>query len=411
MRTMITRSPLFLLWIAYCAVFVHTSTAAQTVSGRIEAAIIVADSLPSWQSKGVGLIRAEGSGLEWQQGFVSIEKPLSRNWQANAVIHAYADGEKHLGFTQAYLQYKPLSPNNIKFKSKIGMFYPAMSVENIAQGWLSPYTYTQSAINSWIGEELRVLGAQAAWFSNGRKRRSPWSWEVNLGVYKGNDPVGSLLTWRGFAMHDRQSLHNDRVEFAPVPSVINPEDFDSPTWLEPFTEIDGKWGAYIGAHVSYLRKTNIRYYLYDNRADPDAINEQRLYAWHTKFHSLALQHQLNTNWRVMLQLMDGSTLMGDNSVYADFGAWYLATSYSKAKHKITLRYDYHSVRENDSKPQDPNNSHGEALTLAWRYQYSEHIEFGAELNQHNSEVDNRALLNTSPTKKQSQARLVVAYIF
>lgn len=384
---------------------------AQTISGRIEAAAVLADSIPSWQSKGTGLIRGEENGLQWQQGFLATKYAISQSWQANAVINTYTDGEEHIGFTQAYFQYKPLSASKIKFKSKIGMFYPAMSIENTSEGWLSPYTYTQSAINSWIGEELRTLGGEISWFSNGRKRRSPWSWEANLGLFKGNDPLGTLLTWRGFAMHDRQSLHHDRVEFAPIPSVININELGSPTWLDPFTEIDGKWGAYVGVHLSYLRTSNARYYFYDNRANPEAINKDRLYAWHTKFHSLALQHQFNAQWRFMTQFLKGSTLMGNRSVYAEFFASYVAASYAKGKHRTTLRVDHHSVSEDDLKPEDPNDSNGVGFTLAWRFQLKDAIEIGAEVNQHNTEVDSRRLVNVATKQHQSQARFVLAYTF
>lgn len=255
------------------------------------------------------------------------------------------------------------------------------------------------------------MGGEASWSSNGRKRRTPWSWEANVGVFKGNDPLGTLLAWRGFAMHDRQSLHNDRVQFANIPSVRNINDLGSPTWLEPFSEIDGKWGAYAGIHLSYLRKINVRYYFYDNRANPNAINNQRLYAWHTKFNSVALQHQLSPKWRLMVQLLDGRTLMGNRSVYVDFISGYIAASDSIGKHRTTLRLDYHSVSEDDRKPQDPNDSEGHAITIAWRYQLLDSIELGAEFHQHDTEVDNRSLVNVDKAQSQSQARFVIAYIF
>ncbi|WP_371194517.1 hypothetical protein [Glaciecola sp. SC05] len=383
----------------------------QNITGRFEAALVLADSIESWQSKGSGLIRGEENALEWQQGFIAGRFDLNRNWQAKAVINAYADGEKHLGFTQAYLQYKPLSPKQIKFKSKIGMFYPAMSIENTSEGWLSPYTYTQSAINSWIGEELRTIGGEAAWSSNGRRQGSPWSWELNLGIFKGNDPLGTLIAWRGFAMHDRQSLHHDKVQFAPVDSIININDIGSPTWLKPFVEIDGDWGAYIGFHLSYLRETNMRYYYYDNRADPNAINAERLYGWHTKFHSFALQHQLDANWRFMAQFLSGSTLMGNRSVFTDFVSAYLAASYATGKHRATVRIDYHAVNEEDTKPEDQNDSSGKGMTVAWRYQYTAVVELGAEVHQHRNDVANRAQLGLNQRQIQSQLRLVLAYTF
>ncbi|MFT6269188.1 MAG: hypothetical protein ACJAVV_002012 [Alphaproteobacteria bacterium] len=115
-------------------------------------------------------------------------------------------------------------------------------------------------------------------------------------------------------------------------------------------------------HLSYLRKSNAIYY-YDNRANPNAINTDRLYGWHTKFHSLALQHQLSSTWRLMVQLLQGNTLMGKQSVYADFRAAYVAASYASGKHRTTFRLDYHWVSEDDDKPQDPNDSNGNGITL------------------------------------------------
>ena len=392
-------------------IIILPSAFAADISGRIETAAVVANSIPSWQSKGTGLIRSEQNGVEWQQGFIAARFSIASNWEGKAVLNTYLDGEKHIGLTQAFVEYKPLSPNQIKFRSKIGFFYPEMSVENTAQGWLSEYTYTQSAINSWLGEELRAFGGQTSWSSSGRQRNSPWSWEANIGLFKGNDPLGTLLTWRGFAMHDRQSLHHDKVQFAPISSVININAIGSPTWLEPFTEIDGKWGVYVGAHLSYLRSSNVRYYFYDNRANPNAINNDRLYAWHTKFHSLAWQQQLNPSWRILAQWLYGSTLMGNQGVYADFNAAYVGLSYAKDSHRTTLRADYHKVSEKDNKPLDPNDSNGTGITLAWRNQVTTSFEVGAELHQHKTYVANRSLVNQARDQTQSQARLVLAWTF
>lgn len=388
---------------------------AQTLTGRIELAFNQADPFVNYQSQGTGVLRTEDSGPQLQQALLVYKQTINASWTANAVANAYLDGEKHLGFTQAYLAYKPLSGSNVRFKSRLGFFYPALSVENTAKGWLSPYTYTQSAINSWIGEEMRVLGGEASLFSNGRKRRSPWSWEAHLGLYKGNDTFGTLLAWRSFAFHDRQSLHHDRVFFAPIPTVSDPATFDSPTWLSPFTEIDGKLGMYVGAHLSYLRKADIRYYFYDNRADPSRLNSIRLYAWRTKFHSLAYQHQLNRSWRLMMQIMEGATDMGPRKVYADFTARYIALNFKPlsalGKHQVTLRYDHFDVREDDYKPYDKNNNHGHAWTIAWRYQLSKQIELGAEWHTNATVVKNRSTLGPDPEQSQSQQKLVLSYTF
>ena len=49
----------------------------------------------------------------------------------------------------------------VSWSVKAGAFFPTISLENDDLGWTSPYTLTPSAINSWIGEELRTIGSEA----------------------------------------------------------------------------------------------------------------------------------------------------------------------------------------------------------------------------------------------------------
>src|SRR6185437_6111030 len=48
----------------------------------------------------------------------------------------------------------------VSWSAKAGAFFPTISLENDDLGWTSPYTLTPSAINSWIGEELRTIGSE-----------------------------------------------------------------------------------------------------------------------------------------------------------------------------------------------------------------------------------------------------------
>ena len=105
----------FLLWV--CGpMCVHA------ISGRIELAGVDADQLTSYQLFGSGLLRPENSGLQLQQAFVNTQFDLAGHWSVDASFNVHQDGEKHLGLTQAFLQYKPLTPNKIKFKSRLGFF-------------------------------------------------------------------------------------------------------------------------------------------------------------------------------------------------------------------------------------------------------------------------------------------------
>src|ERR1700712_551924 len=55
-----------------------------------------------------------------------------------------------------------MAANNLSWSVKAGAFFPTISLENDDLGWASPYTLTPSAINSWIGDELRTIGSEAA---------------------------------------------------------------------------------------------------------------------------------------------------------------------------------------------------------------------------------------------------------
>lgn len=382
---------------------------AQQVSGLVQVNLVKADDLTPWLERGTGILAYQNDSLNLQQSLLNVQGKLASSVSYNVVANVYQQGEQHLGVTQAVIRYKPLSNSHTRFKARGGFFYPRMSLENVDIGWLSPYSYTQSAINSWIGEELRVAGVEASLYSAGRSRRSPLSWEVTGGLFKGNDTLGTVLSWRGFAMHDRQSLHNDRVNFADYPSVNDPNGIFHPSYVEPFHELDGRIGFYLGTHLSYYQRTQLRYYFYDNQADPNVVNHQRLYAWRTKFHSLAFSHDFTSDARLIAQWLTGSSAMGQRFVYINFDAWYLMYSHKFAAHRISLRYDDFKVREDDIFPMDMNNSNGRGVTLAWRYTINANWQLGLEQHVNRNQADIRSTLGESPQQDQQQTLAVVQF--
>ena len=60
-----------------------------------------------------------------------------------------------LDLTEAYLQFRPYPRDGFRLRLKAGAFYAPISLENRASGWDSPYTLSYSAINTWLGKELR----------------------------------------------------------------------------------------------------------------------------------------------------------------------------------------------------------------------------------------------------------------
>ncbi|WP_034475471.1 hypothetical protein [Aestuariibacter salexigens] len=392
-------------------IFTSFNASAVEVKGVFQLSAVYADNVSSWQEHGTGQLRSSDSELLLRQAVLSVSQDLLPTLTFSGDFQLSQDGEHHAGVTQIQLQYKPLSRSTIRFRGRVGMFFPKMSVENVDTAWLSPFTYTNSAISSWIGEEMRVPGMEVTLFSPGRQRRSPWSWEWHVGAFKGNDPFGAIITWRGFALHDRQSLHTDRINFARYPAVIDRNIIWHPAWIEPFHEIDGQIGLYTGIHLRYVNQSQVRYYFYDNRANPLAVNGQRMYAWHTKFHSLAWSHKLGDSTRLLGQWMNGSTEMGDRFVYADFDAAYLMLSHTINAHRLSARFDWFDVDEDDHIAMDINSSRGSAVTFAWRYDINPNWQIGTEVVIVDSDNDNRPTVGEPVGRHQQQAMAVLQYRF
>ena len=62
---------------------------------------------------------------------------------------------------EAYARYSPQTSGDWQWSVKAGAFFPPISLENTEVGWTSPWTLTPSAINSWVGEEVKVVGGEA----------------------------------------------------------------------------------------------------------------------------------------------------------------------------------------------------------------------------------------------------------
>jgi len=397
------------------ALLAVVSNATAQVKGLLQVGAIKGDSYATWQEGGVGLYRydTDTDGIVLTQGLIDFRADITSGWSAHGVINAYQDPEPTLGFSQVYLQYKPLTSSKYKWHVRAGGFYPLLSLENPDMGWISPYNYTNSAINSWIGEEVRTLGVEATIKRPGRSFNSKHSFAFVGATFKGNDPAGTLLAWRGFAMHDRQTTLNEEVAFAAVASLDTPQLQFQANQVLPFEEIDGRFGYYAGVHWDYLKKSQFRFYYYDNNGDPAAVNYSTgQYAWDTRFASAAWLYKFNAKTRLITQVMSGSTAMGDTrGVDNRFYSHFVLLSHKMASHRLSIRYDYFEVTDKDDWAFDPNASHGEGVTATWRYQLSPQWQLGIEGSALHSQVDNRAAMDIAEKVSQQQISLNAQWRF
>lgn len=405
-------------YLARCSLVLAMSAAVQAspaieVHGLVEAGLVGARYkepwLNSWMEGGVGVMRFNRDD-DWQlsQGVIEMTADLTSTLSFQGTAIHYPDGDMHTGVSEAFFHYAPLS-DGWRQRWRVGAFYPAMSTENVDIGWNSPYTYTYSTINSWLAEELRTIGAEWSMSLNGRRSGSPHSVNLVGSLFKANDGIGTLLAWRGWALHNRQTRWNERIRFADYFRFQNlPEEM--PTEVEPLEETDGRWGYYLGAHWRYLNSTDMRLYYYDSNADPLAEEDNGQYAWDTRFYSLSLRQHLTPRLKLLAQWLQGDTGMGthSNGVWVDMYAAYLMLSYHWRDHRFSARVDDFWVKENDSNTGDPNDSEGNAYTLAWRWDLHPHLNVGAEYVRVDSENDNRTLWNGwEADHRQSQWQLLV----
>ncbi len=209
--------------------------------------------------------------------------------------------------TEAYLEYRPYPAGGWRSRVKIGAFYAPISLEHRAAGWTNPYLISSSAINTWVGEELRTIGAEYSLEWLGTRSGHDFDAGVVAGIYGYNDPAGILVASRGWALHDRQTTLFGEVGEAgngPVPGRVL------------FKEIDSRPGYYVGAQLRYLDRAELRFMHYDNRADPEefdpGIND---FAWLTYFDSIGLRVETAGGWTFISQWLRGETIIEPESGY------------------------------------------------------------------------------------------------
>ena len=335
--------------------------------GWVDARLVGVSADPSWTRGGLGKLRFDGHGGGIETGGAALLASWTPApaWLALASAQVQDTGRGGADVTEAWLRYRPVSTTPWRWSLRGGLFFPTVSLENDALGWTSPHTLTPSAINSWIGEEVRSIGAELR-----VERRGPRSTlEGALALFGGNDPAGELMAVRGWSLSD--------LVYGLGSSIRTPDlsahDAPPPRHFDPFVEMDDRigWHGEVSWHAAgRARLTLMRY---DNRADPSAemhFEGHEIYAWRTRFWSVGAQasgHGLV--W--MAQAMVGDTeIRPSPSFRTDTGFWsaYLLAAREHGEWRPALRLDLFGTRQGPETLDEPANEHGRALTVAlnWR---------------------------------------------
>lgn len=331
--------------------------------------------LTAWPDGGLSKLRITDDEFTVFRAFVDYRGRLTPTLSARVIADYVDDASSGLDLTEAYIDWRPIPSSPNQHAVRVGAFYPPFSLENGDAGWQSPFTYSYSAINTWLGEEIRPVGAE--WSLRRRLGGANELRAFAAGFY-GNDPAGTLLFWRGWSLHDRQSRLHDNFDIPGLPvftgGVVTGTRRQT---LKQFVETDHDPGAYAGVEWRYGRRALVQLARYDNRSDPYSFADGQ-WGWDTDFDHVAVQVDLPLEVGLIAQWMRGVTdwvggAQQDGSLppYSRFvqdefeSRFVLLTRQLGGMHRLALRYDTFSMdRLNVSPPLQADDGH--AWTLSYR---------------------------------------------
>lgn len=302
-----------------------------------------------------------------------------------------------LGLGEAYLTYKPVPKSNWRFQGRFGLMYPPISQEHDGADWHVTRTITPSAINAWVGDEVKV---QAAEFKITRRMASS-ELAATAAVFTHNDTSGTELSLRGWSLDDVRTPWDGELPLPPLSNFLKTKQapVTNPNW-----ELDDREGYYgrLDYNTSRLR---LNAFYYNNEGDLTAVRDKQ-WAWRTWFTNLGAQYQLTDTTEILAQAMSGRTQMGFRTpriwVDADYKAGYLLVSQNLGeKDALTGRFDRFTVHDRTFTFSDNNDEDGWAATLAWKRVINPHVALLVEAMQVDSKRRSRFWEGLPAKQKQT----------
>ena len=344
--------------------FAQDDSGALTFSGYGDIRIVASPSQAAWLNGGLSKFRyGNGDGnFRFAEGVAQANLKLSDELSLVALARAEPEQRTGVDLLEGYMNWHPAAVGPWSWSVKTGAFFPTISLENDDLGWTSPYTLTPSAINSWIGEELRTIGSEAIVRYD---TASFGTVSFTGSVYCCNDPAGVLIADRGWAMDDRPSgLFSDlRLPEATV-KLFHLSDDRTPM----FTEIDGTPGWYAGLSWQMAGIGKITVLRYDNDGDP--YRRSGAYsAWDTRFWSYGARTSFN-DLVLIAQGLQGRTVIGGSFglSYTSFQSAFLLASYDLEglgldDWRASIRGDVFQTRHTALMNED---GHAGTFALSWQ---------------------------------------------
>jgi len=376
------------------------------MSGVADFRLAAADGETSWLDGGFGKARFGGGrdgDLRFRavpaEGELILQPQVGWNLRGTLVITAQDGPRTPIDLSEAFLTWKPLPRGAIHVSARAGLFWPPVSLEHQGAGWTMPDMITPSAINSWIGEEVKVAGAEATVARDTGDGRV----SATFALFGFNDTAGTLLAFRGWALHDvtAGAFGHRRLP------MLNPfmKDVQAPS-TRPVIEIDDRPGFYAKLAWAPAAPFSVEAFYYRNRGTPEAVTDRLQWGWDTRFWNVGASADLGARTRLAAQALTGTTEMGAEEderywVETRFRSAYLRLTREQGPLTLNVRLDWFGTRERGSEMGGIESEDGWAAAAAASWPFSPHAKLIVEGLRVDSERGSRARAGLAPRQRQN----------
>ena len=368
----------------------------------VDTRIVAADGERSWIDGGFGKARyGDESGPRLAEFGLAWSPRLTDALTARVAVEAQDGADPVLDISEAFVAWKSAPGSAVRLSARAGLFWPQLSLEHDGPLWTVADTITPSAINSWTGEELKIGGAEATL----RTAVAGQGVAATVGVFGWGDTAGTLLSFRGWALHDLKNTATGLMPLPPLSDYIRVRQRDGTTSLR---ELDDRAGLYGRLEWSPSRDLTLDVFTYDNNGDLTSVDDRSEWAWDTRFTEAGLSWTANDRTRIRAQVLKGVTLMGypdrtTGEIWVDVGyaSAYVSATRELGPGALTARLDWFETDDHTLTVVDNNDEHGSAQLLAWRWDVRPHANLVFELLRIDSDRPSRALAGEAADQIQT----------
>jgi hypothetical protein len=389
----------------------YGDSSGKTLTVTADLRLIAASGEPSWTDGGFGKTRFWPSRDRFQIAARAIEGDVvwqpHLSWSLDATIAAMVQqGADNPGLSEAYLSFRREPHGNFRARTRAGLFWPPVSLEHSGPEWAVTDTITPSAINSWIGEEVKVGGVEVG----GQWRLGGHRLSLSGALFGFNQTAGTLLAFRGWALHDVKVTAFGLQHLPPLDAFMI--DAQAPR-TRPMLQLGNRPGYYVRLAWAPPFPVKLSFFYYDNRGDPEAVTAETLqWGWRTRFANIGAVIDSTPTLRFKAQAMTGRAEMGfpePDRIWVDtrFRSVYLLATQTIGQGSISARVEAFGTTGEGSILGADESETGWATTFAAKRSFGRHVTVLGEVLHTESTRQARVRAALNPRQPQTLAQLAV----